>query len=92
MSRIGQPRKEFDVAVYNRQKRERQHATMLLGAQEIYRERVRDAVKFLMGLGTNPSLTAQDQQRLREFMRGPFAEGLSEEHAHRVLREIGWER
>jgi hypothetical protein len=64
----------------------------LHGVQELYRDRIRDAVKFLMGLGTNPTLSAQDQRKLREFMRGPFAEGLSEEHAHRVLREIGWER
>lgn len=52
-----------------------------------------DAVKFLTGLGANPTLTKADQRRLRESMRGPFAKGMTEQQAERMLREaVGWEK
>jgi len=52
----------------------------------------RDAVKFLLGHGTGPSLTAQDQRKLSACMRGSFADGFSEKAACLVLTIIGWQR
>jgi hypothetical protein len=48
-------------------------------------EKRRDAVKFLMGLGTNPSLTPADQRYLSEMLRGPFANGMTEKIAIRAI-------
>jgi hypothetical protein len=50
----------------------------------------RDAVKFLMGQGVNPTLTKSDQRRLGEMLRGPFANGVSAEQASVFLQKIGW--
>jgi hypothetical protein len=52
----------------------------------------RDAIKFLMGLGTNHTLTAQDQKKLAGYMRGLFADGMTEPEARRLLAAIGWQR
>jgi hypothetical protein len=65
--------------------------TTTLGMHEVNRDRIRDAVKFLMGLGTNPTLSGSDQRKLRACLRGPFANGMTAEQAHSVLREMGWE-
>jgi hypothetical protein len=54
-------------------------------------DRWRDALKFLMGLGVNPSLSTTDQKKLSEVLRGPFANGMSQAEATRFLREnLGW--
>jgi hypothetical protein len=36
----------------------------------------RDGVKFLMNLGTNPSLTLKDQNQLRDLLKDPFGNGV----------------
>jgi hypothetical protein len=59
--------------------------------QTVSIDKWRDGVKFLMNLGTNPTLTAKDQRTLRQFLRGPFANGMRTEEAQRVLEGI-WER
>lgn len=46
----------------------------------------RDAVKFLVGMGTNPTLTAADQKTLQEGLRGPFKNGMTVTDAQRFLR------
>lgn len=52
----------------------------------------RDSVKLLMGVGVGPTLTKAEQRRLTESLRGPFANGMTEQQANRVLREqLGWE-
>lgn len=48
------------------------------------------AVKFLMGLGTNPDLTRGEQARLTELLRGPFARGMTEAQANAVLKATVW--
>jgi hypothetical protein len=59
----------------------------------VSQDKWRDAVKFLMNLGCNPTLSANDQRKLRACLRGPFANGMTNEQAHRTLREaIGWEQ
>jgi hypothetical protein len=50
----------------------------------------RDGVKYLMGLGCNPTLTRADQLKLSAQMRGPFKNGFSMQGARRVLRALGW--
>lgn len=54
----------------------------------------RDGVKYLMGYGTNHTLTAADQKLLLRCARKhgvTFAKGLSQEQAVAVLtNEIGW--
>lgn len=58
---------------------------------QVSEDKWRDAIKFLMGQGTNPSLTSKDQKKLREFMRGPFAKGMTEREAIVMLRNgMGW--
>jgi hypothetical protein len=52
----------------------------------------RDAVKFLMGQGVNPSLSSKDQRVLREQLRGPFSQGMTEEQARSVLTALGWQK
>ena len=53
----------------------------------------RDAVKFLMGLGCNPSLSPKDQRKLRSYMRGPFALGMSAEDAESIIYDsMGWRK
>jgi hypothetical protein len=47
-------------------------------------DRRRDAVKFLMGLGCNPSLTARDQRILRQYIRA----GMTSAEARDVLAVI----
>lgn len=51
----------------------------------------RSAVKFLMNLGTNSNLSKAEQSRLRELMRGPFAKGMREHDAARLLASVKWE-
>jgi hypothetical protein len=50
----------------------------------------RDGVKFLMGLGANPTLTTKDQRMFRDMLRGPFVKGMTEREAQSVLAVIGW--
>lgn len=53
----------------------------------------RDGIKFLMGQGTGPTLTSEDQKKLREVLRGPFANGMSAAEATRYLRDgLHWEK
>jgi hypothetical protein len=55
-------------------------------------DRWRAAVKFLMGLGTNPELTTQDQKDLRKFLPGRYADGMTAIEAEKTLRDwMGWE-
>ena len=56
-------------------------------------DKFRDAVKFLMRLGTNPTLTNRDQKQLHQFFRGPFKKkGFTEAQAVALLRQdLGWE-
>jgi hypothetical protein len=55
--------------------------------------RNRAAIKFLMGLGTNPELTARDQRELRKLLRGPFANGFATtQEARRALDNSGWQQ
>lgn len=52
-----------------------------------------DAIILLKGWGVGPNLSNSDQRRLRESLRGPFADGMTEQQAIRVLREsLGWEK
>jgi hypothetical protein len=37
---------------------------------------------------TNPQLTADDQTKLRAMLRGPFAKGMREVEAERVLAGV----
>lgn len=50
--------------------------------------RFRAAVKYLMGLGTNPELTENDQRILNGMLRGP----LTENEAIHALHKMGWEK
>ncbi len=51
----------------------------------------RDAVKFLMGLGTNPSLTGPDMKFLRKIMSDmKLTESLTEVAAAKILESVGW--
>jgi hypothetical protein len=58
----------------------------------VSQDKWRDAVKFLMNLGTGPNLSAKDQRFLRGLYRGPFTNGMSELDALRVLGNAGWLR
>lgn len=58
----------------------------------VSQDKWRDAVKFLMNLGTGPNLSARDQKFLRGLCRGPFANGMNELEALRVLGNAGWLR
>lgn len=50
-------------------------------------DRWRAGVKFLLGLGTNPALTADDQRRLQPYVR----EDMTAEGARYILATIfGW--
>lgn len=53
----------------------------------------RDGVKFLMGLGVNPTLTSADQKMLSECHRGPFVKGVPEHLAAGLLEtHARWRR
>lgn len=52
----------------------------------------RAAIKYLCGEGTNPELTAAMQRDLAKFLRGPFANGMTENQAAAVLINAGWKR
>lgn len=52
----------------------------------------RAAIKYLCGLGTNPELSAEMQQDLAKFLRGPFINGMTENQAAAVLINAGWKR
>jgi hypothetical protein len=55
--------------------------------------RNRAAIKFLMGLGCNPELTARDQRELRKLLRGPFAKGFATtQEARQALNNSGWQQ
>lgn len=59
----------------------------------VNQDRWRDAMKFLMNQGTGPNISGADQKKLREVLRGPFANGMSEAEARRCLRDgLGWEK
>jgi hypothetical protein len=56
-------------------------------------DKFRDAVKFLMGLGTGPSLTPREVRTLNQALRGPFANGMSAEDASSwLVKTLGWEK
>jgi hypothetical protein len=53
----------------------------------------RDAVKFLMGLGTGPSLSAGEQEALSGLLRlRKTGDGFSAANASRLLFDLGWVR
>jgi hypothetical protein len=57
----------------------------------VSRDKWCDAVNFLMGVGTFPTLSAKDQRFLMSMLRGPFAKGMTNEQAQRVLLASGWD-
>jgi hypothetical protein len=63
-------------------------ATKFKRLRVVDNDKWRDAVRFLMGFGTNPSLTQIEQRKLREQMR----DGMSENDAVMTLHSMGWEK
>jgi hypothetical protein len=56
----------------------------MMSVQQLMRNRA--AIKFLMGLGTNPELTAKDQRMLRPYV----SQGMTTTEARATLKRIGW--
>lgn len=58
----------------------------------VSRDKWRDAIKFLMGQGCNPTLTNKDQRVLKGLCRGPFTNGMSQQEAQATLIGLGWKQ
>lgn len=51
------------------------------------RDKRRDTIKFLTGNGVGPSLSEEDQKRLKKLLRGPFENGMSLAEALRYVKQ-----
>ena len=59
---------------------------------KVSEDKYRGAIKLLMGLGCDGSLSRGDQRFLESFLRGPFVKGMSTQQAEQVLQNAGWSK